>query len=363
MWVAPSTLRPINTISSSMQHTRLVPLQRPSSSLMMQHQPQMYATSQEGAQPQMSSMRVHQSLLNPLLGLAFSGVFTAFYALLRVFWPGATKGPNLQVSNSLLPLNEPAWSMASTSEDGWTDFVAVASGEWEGYLVDCEPDGTPKDLPHYVVPESYKEWGQELYDWQQRCLMCGDADTLVFSQERFYPTAGCEVDATTVYDKVDKTIAKGEPGLLWEADGSYSLGPVDFPTDTEPCYLTFCLASPGEKRKRIRVEVKIGAFEIMRITAAMEWYEGPYNTETSLPTSCGGENPYLTAQPALTAEEFQVDMTNLDSTVPVQQVVQVNGGISIVTQTNTSGGFSVQLQWDGRTYTRTWSLVEKYVAK
>jgi hypothetical protein len=31
------------------------------------------------------------------------------------------------------------------------------------------PDGAPQPLPERFVPEAYREWGVELFDWQSQC--------------------------------------------------------------------------------------------------------------------------------------------------------------------------------------------------
>ena len=42
----------------------------------------------------------------------------------------------------------------------------AASGEWEGCSASFDANGNPIPLPPYYVPDAYREWGQEIYDWQ-----------------------------------------------------------------------------------------------------------------------------------------------------------------------------------------------------
>jgi hypothetical protein len=52
---------------------------------------------------------------------------------------------------------------------GWSRLCVccrAASGEWEGCSATFSAEGQPKELPPYYVPDAYREWGQQLFDWQ-----------------------------------------------------------------------------------------------------------------------------------------------------------------------------------------------------
>lgn len=44
-----------------------------------------------------------------------------------------------------------------------------AAGEWEGVIATFSAEGQRQQLPEHYVPEAYREWGVELYDWQAQC--------------------------------------------------------------------------------------------------------------------------------------------------------------------------------------------------
>lgn len=37
------------------------------------------------------------------------------------------------------------------------------------------PAGAPQQLPEHYVPEAFREWGVELWDWQSQCSCLADA--------------------------------------------------------------------------------------------------------------------------------------------------------------------------------------------
>ena len=43
------------------------------------------------------------------------------------------------------------------------------AGEWEGVVVTFDADGKAQPLPDRYVPEAYRDWGVELFDWQSQC--------------------------------------------------------------------------------------------------------------------------------------------------------------------------------------------------
>lgn len=45
----------------------------------------------------------------------------------------------------------------------------ISAGEWEGVTAAFGPDGAPQPLPQHYVPDAYREWGVELFDWQSQC--------------------------------------------------------------------------------------------------------------------------------------------------------------------------------------------------
>lgn len=51
----------------------------------------------------------------------------------------------------------------------WEEFSAAVSGEWDGYSAEFNMFGEAIELPSNVVPDAFREWGQEVHDWQTQC--------------------------------------------------------------------------------------------------------------------------------------------------------------------------------------------------
>eukprot|EP00667_Euglena_gracilis_P015322 EG_transcript_15941 len=217
------------------------------------------------------------------------------------------------------------WLAMGVAVDEWDAFASAAAGEWEGFLVELDARGQPKPLPDHAVPGANKEWGVPLYDWQlQTCAAAPAAEgRLELVQRRFYPTQGCEVDATTVFDKKARSISKEEPGLLYHPDGSYSVAPVD-----TAAHIEVCLVDPSQ-RQRVRLTLQRQGQTIHPVSLAMEWWEGPFNPDGSLPTSCGGLHPMLSSLP-MDAEALE-GFSRLPGGVSYAVARGPDGGAALVT--------------------------------
>eukprot|EP00884_Botryococcus_braunii_P000317 jgi/Botrbrau1/10286/Bobra.0120s0008.1 len=88
-----------------------------------------------------------------------------------------------------------ATAASSASGTSWSEFSERASGEWEGVLVTFRPDGHAEEIPPYYVPQAYRDWDMQLYDWQAQCSMLADDRGLGYLTRRLMPTVGCEADA------------------------------------------------------------------------------------------------------------------------------------------------------------------------
>lgn len=50
-------------------------------------------------------------------------------------------------------------------------------------------------MPSYYVPDAYREWGIDLFDWQTQSSSCIRNGRLEITTKRLFPTQGCEADA------------------------------------------------------------------------------------------------------------------------------------------------------------------------
>lgn len=56
-------------------------------------------------------------------------------------------------------------------------------------------DGSAEEIPPYYVPQAYRDWDLQLYDWQVQCSMLANEKGLQYVTRRLMPTVGCEADA------------------------------------------------------------------------------------------------------------------------------------------------------------------------
>jgi hypothetical protein len=93
----------------------------------------------------------------------------------------------------------------------------VAAGEWQGTSTTFTPDGTPEQLPEHYVPQAYRDWAVELFDWQTQCSSLATDTVFQVTSRKLMPTVGCEADA----------VAFTEEGVkLWSAEEGPAVLPV-----------------------------------------------------------------------------------------------------------------------------------------
>eukprot|EP01018_Ginkgo_biloba_P028750 Gb_15857 [translate_table: standard] len=90
----------------------------------------------------------------------------------------------------------------------WTDFARHVSGEWDGYGAEFSIEGQPIELPESVVPEAFREWDVQVYDWQTQCPTLAEENTIAirYKSIRLLPTVGCEADAATQHSVDERQI-------------------------------------------------------------------------------------------------------------------------------------------------------------
>lgn len=90
----------------------------------------------------------------------------------------------------------------------WKDFARHVSGEWDGYGAEFTAKGKPIELPEVVVPEAFREWEVQVYDWQTQCPTLAEEDSisLIYKSIKLLPTVGCEADAASRHSVEEKKI-------------------------------------------------------------------------------------------------------------------------------------------------------------
>lgn len=102
-------------------------------------------------------------------------------------------------------------------------------------------DGKPQPLPAQYVPDAYRQWNVQLYDWQTVVTSKADPDApgkLQLVCRRLMPTVGCEPDYVAYFEdrSGDAEASKGAAAVthtpilpqlevaIAEDDGSYISG-------------------------------------------------------------------------------------------------------------------------------------------
>ncbi|PRW18378.1 hypothetical protein C2E21_9304 [Chlorella sorokiniana] len=193
--------------------------------------------------------------------------------------------------------------------DTWAAFAAAVSGEWEGVTASFGPDGSPVQLPEYYVPQAYRDWGVELFDWQSQSSMLAEEGGLTATDRRMMPTVGCEADAIAYTQDARQLFSTGPAGPppAVAPDGSYSTGPSDVSAAEchkaafESCLMLPC--QPGAQQHRLRLVhslARLGAesrWQLQEVELHSERYDSPYRGKLELSGCGGGMKGFATSEP------------------------------------------------------------------
>ncbi|KAL6907717.1 hypothetical protein ACP4OV_002756 [Aristida adscensionis] len=158
---------------------------------------------------------------------------------------------------------QPESAPGSDSSTKWAEFAARVSGEWDGFGAEFTAAGEPVELPENVVPEAYREWGVQVFDWQTQCPTLADPAApcaLHYRLVRLLPTAGCEADAAAVHTSHQRHAASAAAFAYAAAGGSYLAA---WPRGPAPVLeVEHCLARPrrgraGEEEDAAAARVRI----------------------------------------------------------------------------------------------------------
>ncbi len=145
----------------------------------------------------------------------------------------------------------------------------VFAGEWEGVTASFAPDGVPLPLDPHYVPDAFREWGVELFDWQTTVSSLASAEQprqISLICRRAMPTVGCEADAIAYTEET--TAGSTGPGkqdappvTAFTASGAYVAAPRMLQEDAVRAGIEVGLplaAAAGEdKRRRLRVVMQL----------------------------------------------------------------------------------------------------------
>ncbi|XP_062209733.1 uncharacterized protein LOC133911491 [Phragmites australis] len=174
---------------------------------------------------------------------------------------------------------------AQSDSTKWAEFAARVSGEWDGFEADFTDTGDPVELPENVVPEAYREWGVQVFDWQTQCPTLGDPAArcaLHYRLVRLLPTVGCEADAATVHTSHQRH-ASSASAFGYAGTGSYIAA---WPKGPAPVLeVEHCIVRPDSREVRVRVVQTVALGKEARLRGVKvfseQWY-GPFRNGEQL---------------------------------------------------------------------------------
>ncbi|CAM6086418.1 unnamed protein product [Calypogeia fissa] len=216
----------------------------------------------------------------------------------------------VQTTEPELTEEEPVEVETPDQGAAWKGFVERVSGEWDGYGAEFNFLGEPSELPSQVVPDAFRDWGVEVYDWQTMCPTLGQEEepgNLAYKVIRLLPTVGCEADAATAYCSEERDFgtalayafhANGSYNAVWPGKGVVRNNPdagrtgkivVRNTDNSNEWEVEHCLVKKGgssRNRTRIlqqfRVDDDTKVPQLKNITVYVEQWDGPFRNGESL---------------------------------------------------------------------------------
>ncbi|KMT01580.1 hypothetical protein BVRB_9g215760 [Beta vulgaris subsp. vulgaris] len=210
-----------------------------------------------------------------------------------------------QQSSSDLPPSSP--------NSSWSEFADKVSGEWDGFEAEFTTEGKPVELPESVVPEAYREWEVNVFDWQTQCPTIADPQNTLLSYRsiKLLPTVGCEADAATIYSSDKRNIGGEESNSLsafaFQNTGCYvALWSAKENEVYKVLELEHCLIDPRDKESRVRVIQKLrledSKLKLQNIRVFCELWYGPFRNGDQL-GGCAIRDSAFASTPALNASD------------------------------------------------------------
>ncbi|KAK9109542.1 hypothetical protein Sjap_017602 [Stephania japonica] len=174
----------------------------------------------------------------------------------------------------------------------WSEFAGNVSGEWDGFGADFTREGKPVELPENVVPEAFREWEVQVFDWQTQCPTLAEPSDrlLMYKLIKLLPTVGCEADAATQHSIDERTIGGVDnkaSAFAYHSNGSYVvLWPVRGNGDFRLLEVEHCLVHPQDRESRVRIVQVIragnGLMSLESVKVFREQWYGPFRNGDQL---------------------------------------------------------------------------------
>lgn len=178
---------------------------------------------------------------------------------------------------------------AGAQSDKWAEFAARVSGEWDGFGADFTVAGDPVELPANVVPDAYREWGVQVFDWQTQCPTLADPAApraLHYRLVRLLPTVGCEADAATVHTSHQRHVSSAT-AFAYQAAGAGGSYVATWPKGPAAVLeVEHCICHPDNAEVRVRLVQTVAlakdAARLRGVKVFSEQWYGPYRNGDQL---------------------------------------------------------------------------------
>ncbi|KAK9112392.1 hypothetical protein Scep_019911 [Stephania cephalantha] len=174
----------------------------------------------------------------------------------------------------------------------WSEFAGNVSGEWDGFGADFTKEGKPVELPENVVPDAFREWEVQVFDWQTQCPTLAEPSDrlLMYKLIKLLPTVGCEADAATQHSIDERNVGGVDnkaSAFAYHSNGSYVvLWPVGGNGDFGLLEVEHCLVHPQDRESRVRIiqviRVGNGLMSLESVKIFREQWYGPFRNGDQL---------------------------------------------------------------------------------
>lgn len=181
---------------------------------------------------------------------------------------------------------------SSESLSKWGEFAGNVSGEWDGFGAEFTSDGKPIELPESVVPEAFREWCVQVFDWQIQCPTLAELEEplVLYKLIKLLPTVGCEADAATRFSVDERNVGgvnNKVSAFAFHPSGCYvAIWSVEDQESYQLLELEHCLVDPRNRESRVRlvqvVRVEKTMMKLQTVKVFCEQWYGPFRNGEQL---------------------------------------------------------------------------------
>mmetsp|Transcript_97 Transcript_97/g.213 ORF Transcript_97/g.213 Transcript_97/m.213 type:complete len:390 (-) Transcript_97:26-1195(-) len=205
----------------------------------------------------------------------------------------------------------------------WETFAEQVSGEWDGVSVTFDPEGCARELPEYYVPQAYRDWDVQLYDWQCQCSMTCDEEGVSCVTRKLMPTVGCEADAIAFTEEARRDFGFDCKNCVFEERGLATRSPGDAIADEKSfdCKAEHILTiGQGERIRIVHLLKRMGPereWRVQGVEVYVEKRDGPYTGRRELAGCGGGMDPFAKSD-ALSSDSVMTALGRVKGATGIQ---------------------------------------------